>query len=80
MEPQIETGRTPEQWSTVLQERGIRLSPRTLREKARKYGTYYAMGRTMLLLGEHIEAMLKAEAQRDAAERAKAAGEARRTE
>lgn len=70
MEPQIDAGQTPEQWSAALQAKGIRLSPRTLRQKARKYGTYYAMGRTMLLLGEHVEAMLKAEALRDATERA----------
>lgn len=69
METQIDTGQTPEQWSAALQAKGIRLSPRTLRQKARKYGTYYAMGRTMLLLGEHVEAMLKAEALRDATER-----------
>lgn len=69
MDTQIDTGQTPEQWSAALQAKGIRLSPRTLRQKARKYGTYYAMGRTMLLLGEHVEAMLKAEALRDATER-----------
>lgn len=69
METQVDTGQTPEQWSAALQAKGIRLSPRTLRQKARKYGTYYAMGRTMLLLGEHVEAMLKAEALRDATER-----------
>lgn len=69
METQIDAGQTPEQWSAALQAKGIRLSPRTLRQKARKYGTYYAMGRTMLLLGEHVEAMLKAEALRDATER-----------
>ncbi len=80
MENLVETGQTPEQWSAALLARGIRLSPRTLREKARKYGTYYAMGRTMLLLGEHIEAMLKAEAQRDAAERAKFSAEGRSTD
>ncbi|MCA3470388.1 MAG: hypothetical protein IOD00_16995 [Rhodobacter sp.] len=71
----VETGQTPEQWSAALLAKGIRLSPRTLRQTARKYGTYYAMGRTMLLLGEHIEAMLKAEAQRDAAERSKISAE-----
>lgn len=55
METQIDTGQTPEQWSAALRAKGIRLSPRTLRQKARKYGTYYAMGRTMLLLGEHVD-------------------------
>lgn len=72
MKAKIETGQTPEQWSAALHAKGIRLSPRTLREKARKYGTYYAMGRTMLLLGEHVEAMLRAEAQRDASARSAA--------
>lgn len=61
MQDLVRTGRTPEQWSEALMERGIKLSPRTLRQKARKHGQFYAMGRLMLIMPYHIEAMLKAE-------------------
>lgn len=68
MEHVIAEARTPEDWCNLLRARGFRLSARTIRQKAREHGAYYAMGRAMLLLPEHVEAILKAEARREAAE------------
>lgn len=61
MQDFVKAGRTPEQWSEALLERGIKLSPRTLRQKARKHGQFYALGRLMLITPFHIDEMLKAE-------------------
>lgn len=61
----VDIGKTPEQWSELLCSRGIHLTPRTLRAKAREYGQYYSMGRVMILTPDHLETMLKAEASRE---------------
>lgn len=55
-------GRTPEEWVAFLAERGMRLSSRTLRTKAREMGCFYSLGRSMVLSPQHIEALLTAEA------------------
>ncbi|MFN7596658.1 MAG: hypothetical protein ACK5PT_07910 [Cereibacter sp.] len=53
-------GRTPEEWVTFLSERGMKLSSRTLRTKAREMGCFYSLGRSMVLSPQHIEALLTA--------------------
>ena len=57
----LESGRTPEQWCESLRTRGIKLSPRTLRSKARAHSQFYAIGKLMLIMPNQIEAILQAE-------------------
>lgn len=52
---------TPEEWSLKLQARGVSISPRTIRSKAREYDQYYSLGRMMMLLPEHIDEMMRLE-------------------
>ncbi len=58
----LANGRTPEEWVAFLAERGMRLSSRTLRVKAREMGCFYSIGRSMVLSPQHLEALLTAEA------------------
>jgi len=46
---------TPARAVELLGERGIKVSERTLRERARKIGACRILGRTMLLLPEDID-------------------------
>lgn len=46
---------TPTRAVELLAERGIKISERTLRARARKIGACRLLGRTMLLLPEHID-------------------------
>ncbi len=57
----LENGRTPEQWCEQLSLRGIKLSPRTLRAKARAHSQFYTIGNLMLILPNQFEAILLAE-------------------
>jgi len=57
----LESGKTPEQWCENLLGRGIKLSPRTLRSKARQHSQFYAIGRLMIILPDQLEAILLAE-------------------
>ncbi|GGA98383.1 hypothetical protein GCM10011324_05770 [Allosediminivita pacifica] len=66
MDQIVEGGRTPEGWCQLMAEQGIHLSARTLRQKARQYGAFYAMGQAMFLLPSHVEVILKFEAARRA--------------
>ena len=61
MSEMLEAGMTPEQWSDYMQERGIKLSPRTLRAKARAHAQFYTIGNLMLILPTQFEAILTAE-------------------
>ena len=58
----VEKALTPQEWSLKLQARGMLISPRTIRSKAREYDQYYSLGRTMLLLPEHIDEIMRLEA------------------
>ncbi|WP_157946880.1 hypothetical protein [Thalassobius sp. I31.1] len=57
----VEKALTPEEWSLKLQARGVLISPRTIRSKAREYDQYYSLGRMMMLLPEHIDEMMRLE-------------------
>lgn len=57
----LEDSKSPEEWCAALRARGIKLSARTLRSKAREYGEFFALGRLMLLNAEHIHSILEAE-------------------
>jgi hypothetical protein len=59
---ELNNGRTPEEWTTFLMQKGMRLSPRTLRTKARELGCFYSLGRSMVLSPAHVETLLTAEA------------------
>lgn len=58
----LEDAQTPESWVEQLRVRGIKLSARRLREKARAYGQFYCLGRTVFLSSSHVETILAAEA------------------
>lgn len=58
----VEDAQTPESWVEQLRARGIKLSSRRLREKARAYGQFYCLGRTVFLSSSHVETILAAEA------------------
>lgn len=58
----VEKALTPEEWSFKLERRGVSISPRTIRSKAREHDQFYSLGRMMLLLPEHIDEMLRLEA------------------
>ena len=59
----LETALTPEQVVEILAKRGISISARSLRERARALGAYRKAGRVLLLMPEHIE-MIIAEPQK----------------
>ena len=48
---------TPSQVVDLLRERGIIITERSLRERARAIGAYRKLGRTVILLPEHIDAV-----------------------
>ena len=58
----VQDALTPEIWCERLRERGASVSARKLRSKARATGQYYALGRTMLLHPDHIEALMAPDA------------------
>lgn len=60
----FDLGRTPEEWSEKMRARGVDLSPRTLRSKAREHGQYFALGRTMLITPDQMDEILLREADR----------------
>ncbi len=53
---------SPAKWVKILQERGINISERTLRSKARKHGQFYAVGQKMILHPFHIDTIFEREA------------------
>jgi hypothetical protein len=58
--PRIMTeGKTPEQWKVSLADLGIEISERTLRERARALGACKMLGKAMILLPEHIDAIFE---------------------
>ena len=56
----LQTGKTPEEWASVFGERGIKVSPRTIREEARKLAAFCKIGNAMLLKPEHIDRIFEA--------------------
>lgn len=53
---------TPEHWVQQLRSKGIRISARRLRERARACGQFYCLGRTVFLSASHVEAIFDAPA------------------
>ncbi len=53
---------SPAKWVERLNEKGIKISERTLRAKAREYGQFYAVGQTMILHPWHIDTIFQKEA------------------
>ena len=52
-------GKTPEAWVEEAQAAGINISPRTLRERARKHGHCYIIGRAVIIMPEQFDAILE---------------------
>jgi hypothetical protein len=63
---ELNDGRTPEEWTAFLTAKGMRLSSRTLRTKARELGCFYSLGRSMVLSPAQVETLLTAEAKETA--------------
>lgn len=51
-------GQTPEQVVAAFRARGIEVSERTLRQRARKLGACRILGKTMILLPEHVDLII----------------------
>lgn len=59
-EPRIlSEGKTPEQWVAEFRDRGLCISERTLRSRARELGAFGGLGKAMVLLPEHIDRIFK---------------------
>ncbi|WP_233901938.1 hypothetical protein [Paracoccus denitrificans] len=54
----FDLGHTPEEWSAKLRPRGVELSPRTLRSKARAHGQYFAIGRAIFITPDQMNEIL----------------------
>lgn len=56
----LSRGRTVEAWCEALtQTHGVRVSVRTMKRRARECGHFMMCGKQMLLLPEHVDALLK---------------------
>ena len=55
----IVEGKTPEQWVEVLRERGVEISLRALKDRAREKGACRKLGNAMILMPEHIDAIFE---------------------
>lgn len=60
----FDLGKTPEEWSAKLRPRGVELSPRTLRSKAKEHGQYFAIGRAIFITPDQMDEILLREADR----------------
>lgn len=58
--PDIEGAITPSQLVERFAKAGIRISERTLRERARQLGAYRQMGKTMFFMPEDVETIVEA--------------------
>src|SRR5262245_40392772 len=56
-------GRTPEQWAKEFRSKGIDISERTLRGRARQLGAFGMLGRQMILLPQHIDTIITQESE-----------------
>lgn len=56
----LSRGRTVEAWCEALrQTHGVRVAVRTMKKRARERGHFMMCGKQMLLLPEHVDALLK---------------------
>ena len=55
----MQDGKTPAQWVDELGRRGVDVSERTLRERARHLGACRMLGNAMILLPEHIDTIFE---------------------
>lgn len=56
----VSEGRSPAEWVASFAARGIAISERTLRERARELGACRILGHAMLILPEHIDMIFEA--------------------
>jgi hypothetical protein len=52
-------GKTPAQWVEIMAAHGIKISERTLREKANDTGAFFRLGRTMLITPAQIDTIFE---------------------
>jgi hypothetical protein len=55
----LDNGKTPAQWIELLAERGLRVSERTLRTKARQLAACHVLGGAMLITPQQIDRILE---------------------
>ncbi len=56
----LSRGRTVEAWCEALrQTHGVRVAVRTMKKRARERGHFMMCGKQMLLLPEHVDALLR---------------------
>lgn len=53
----LQQGRTPRQWAEFLDGRGIPISERTIRDRARREGIGHKIGRVRVLTADDMRAM-----------------------
>lgn len=51
----LDTGKTPAEWCEIIAIRGVAISERTLRSKARQIGACHIIGKGMLITPEQID-------------------------
>lgn len=52
-------GRSPADWVPIFAEKGVAISERTLRAKARALGACYVIGKAMIITPEQIDTILE---------------------
>ncbi|WP_404404870.1 hypothetical protein [Pelagibacterium halotolerans] len=56
IEPRLlSEGKTPAQWVDEFRKKGVKVSERQLRAKAREKGAFWSLGKAMILMPEHID-------------------------
>jgi len=55
----LEEGRSPTDWVSVLADRGLEVSERTLREKANRLGACHKLGRAMIITPDQLDTILR---------------------
>jgi len=59
--PILDRAKTPEAWIELLAEKGIILSPRTLRDLAHRWGACHKVGRVMLITPEQLDHIIESQ-------------------
>jgi hypothetical protein len=55
----LDQGRSPADWCVEFEARGIHLSERSLRQKARELGACHVIGKAMIITPAQIDAILE---------------------
>jgi hypothetical protein len=55
----LDTGKSPAEWQRIFAERGIVVSERSLRQKARELGACHVLGKAMIITPAQIDRILE---------------------